>query len=134
MVNYVCAKTVPDSTKSCLIKSLKSKFSQGSMPPDLLVCHMLSTRICAYPSNNPYNLILPPPLGQKPERNPDDTKIVLFPDYFLLRHRGKNSLGMMILKPQFVCLLLAEHPHTGGVYTSNNIITSVYLFSDYPSV
>ena len=31
MVNYVCAKAVPDSTK---LKGPKSKFPQGSMPLD----------------------------------------------------------------------------------------------------
>ena len=34
MVNYICAKTVPDSTKLRPIKGPKSKFSRGSMLPD----------------------------------------------------------------------------------------------------
>ena len=41
IVNYV-AKTVPDSTKLCLIKGSKIKISWGSMS---LVCHMFCTLI-----------------------------------------------------------------------------------------
>ena len=69
MVNYVCTKTVPDSTKLRLIKGPKSKFPRGACPRTPLVCHMLCTQICACPSSNQYNLILHPPpptlLGKK---------------------------------------------------------------------
>ena len=68
MVNYICAITVPDSTKLCLIKGPKSTFP-GRACPQTLVYHMLCTYICTYPPNNSDNLILPP-LGQKAERNP----------------------------------------------------------------
>ena len=67
MLNYVCAKTVPDSTKLRLIKGPKSKFP--CYVPNPLVCHMLCTRICTCPPNNPNHLILPL-VGQKAERNP----------------------------------------------------------------
>ena len=46
MVNYVCGKTVLDSTKLCLIKGSKSKFPRGTCPRTSLVCQMLSTWIC----------------------------------------------------------------------------------------
>ena len=58
MINYVCAKTVPDSTKLHLMKDPKSKFPRGSMPPD--------------PPSLPHALHIDtylPPLGQKTERN-----------------------------------------------------------------
>ena len=64
MVNYVCAKTVPDSTKLCLIK--RPKFPQGSMPPDPpSLPHALHTD--TYISAN--NLILPPPWAKAEERD-----------------------------------------------------------------
>ena len=72
-------KTAPDSTKLCLSKGPKSKFPRGSMPRTPLVRHMLCTRICACPPNNPYNLILLP-LEQKAERNPD------YPHYVMRWH------------------------------------------------
>ena len=66
MVNYVCAKTVPDSTKLCIIKGPKSKFPRGSMPRTPLVCPCFAHEYVLAPPNNPYNLILPPPpLGKK---------------------------------------------------------------------
>ena len=34
MVNYACAKKVPDSTKLRLLKGQKTKLPRGSMPPD----------------------------------------------------------------------------------------------------
>ena len=64
MVNYVCEKTVPGSTKLCLIKCPKSKFPGGTYPQTPLVSYMLCTRIHTYPSNNPYNLIVSP-IGQE---------------------------------------------------------------------
>ena len=73
MVNYACAKKVPDSTKlrlrpDSLLKGQKTKLPRPRTP---LVCLMFCTRIHTCPPNNPYNLILPPPLlGQKAERNP----------------------------------------------------------------
>ena len=66
MVNYVCVKTVPDSTKVRLIKGPKPKFPGGECPWIPLVCHMLCTQIHTYPRNNSHNLILPP-LGKKKE-------------------------------------------------------------------
>ena len=44
-LNYVCMKTVPDSTKLWLIKSPKSKFPRGACPRTPLVCHIFCTRI-----------------------------------------------------------------------------------------
>ena len=61
MANYACAKTVPDSTKLCLIKGHKTNFTRKCMPPIPQVCPMLCTRIHTCLPNNPYNLILPPP-------------------------------------------------------------------------
>ena len=61
MVNYVCVKTAPDSTKLRLIKGPKSKFPQGACPRTALVCHMLCTQICACPP--------PPTLGKKLKEN-----------------------------------------------------------------
>ena len=69
MLNYACAKKVPDSTKLHLIKGQKTKFPQGSIPRTPLVCHMLCTRMRTCSPNNLYNLI-PPPLGQKAELYP----------------------------------------------------------------
>ena len=46
MVNYVCVKTVPDSTKLCLIKRSKIKFPGGAYPLTPLGCHMLCTQMC----------------------------------------------------------------------------------------
>ena len=79
MVNYVCAKTVPESTKLCVIKAPRSKFPKGASPPDLPSYYMLSRRICTCLPNNPYDLILPH-LGHKAERSPDEfiTSCVLF--------------------------------------------------------
>ena len=74
---HVCMKTVPDFTKLRLIKGPKSKFPGEVYPRTSLVYHMLCTRIrtCPPPQplpNNLYNLILlPPPIWQKAERNPD---------------------------------------------------------------
>ena len=70
MINYVCAKTVPDLTKLHLIKGPKSKFQNfprehAPDPPNLP--HALHTN--TYLPHTPYNLILPL-LGQKAERNP----------------------------------------------------------------
>ena len=70
MVNYACAKKVPDSTKlrlhpDSLLKGQKTKLPRPRTP---LVCLMFCTRIHTCPPNNPYNLILPPPppcLGKK---------------------------------------------------------------------
>ena len=45
MVNFACAQKVPNSTKLRLIKGQKTKFLCGSMPPNPLVCPMLSTQI-----------------------------------------------------------------------------------------
>ena len=64
MINFVCAKTVPDSTKLRLKKGSKSKFPRGSMPPDPPSLPHACTQICACSPKNPYNLILPP-LGKK---------------------------------------------------------------------
>ena len=66
-VNYVGERTVPGSTKLCLMKVQKSKFSRGEHAPrPLLVSHMLCTQIRTSPPNNPCNLISP--LGQKAEK------------------------------------------------------------------
>ena len=62
MVNYVCAKTVPDSTK---LQWSKIKISQGNMPPDPpCLPHALHTDTYL-PPNNPYNFILPHPLSKE---------------------------------------------------------------------
>ena len=62
MVNYVCAKTVTDSTKLHLIKGPKTKFPGGAYPQTPLASHMLCTQICTcLPPHNLYNLTLSPP-------------------------------------------------------------------------
>ena len=74
MINYVCAKTGPDSTKLSLIKGPKSKFPRRACLRTPLVCHMFCTQICTCLPNNPYNIILPPPPPPPPpaktKRNP----------------------------------------------------------------
>ena len=61
MVNYVCAKTVPDSTK---LKGPKSKFPQGSMPLDPpSLPHALHTNMSLPPKKSH---LPPPPFWQKP--------------------------------------------------------------------
>ena len=67
MVNYICVKTVPDSTKLHIIKGPKSKFPQGSMPPDLP--HALYMNMCL-PPKPPlppiiHTISFCPPLGKK---------------------------------------------------------------------
>ena len=58
MVNYVCAKTVPDSAK---LRVLKIKISQGSMPPDPpSLLHALHTDMYLPPIIS----FCPPPLGK----------------------------------------------------------------------
>ena len=47
-------------------KRSKINISRGSIPPDpLSLSHALHTDTYLLPPNNPYNLILPPPLGKK---------------------------------------------------------------------
>ena len=70
MVNYVCAKTVPDFTKLHLIKGPKIKISWGACLQTPLVCHILCIRMHTPLPNNLYNLILPP-IQQISERNLD---------------------------------------------------------------
>ena len=61
MVNYVCAKTVPDSTK---LKGPKSKFPQGSMPLDPpSLPHALHTNMSLPPKKS--HLPPPPPILAK---------------------------------------------------------------------
>ena len=63
MVN--CAKTVPDSTKLCLIKGPKSKFPWGSMPPDpSSLPHALHTNMCLPPPII-HTISFWPPLSKK---------------------------------------------------------------------
>ena len=63
MVNYVCVKMVPDSTKLCLKKGPKSKIPRPRTP---LVCHMLCTQIhtCPPPLQQPIQSHFAP-LGKK---------------------------------------------------------------------
>ena len=71
MVNYVCVKTVPDSTKLRLIKGPKSKFPREASPqtPYFATCfthgYILAPLIIHIISFYPP----PPTLGQKAERN-----------------------------------------------------------------
>ena len=69
MVNYICVKMVPDSTKLCLKKGPKSKIPRPRTP---LICHMLCTQIhtCPPPPPSTIHTISFCPLGQKAERNP----------------------------------------------------------------
>ena len=66
MVNYICVKMVPDSTKLCLKKGPKSKIPRPRTP---LVCHMLCTQIhtCPPPPPPPQQSIQShfAPLGKK---------------------------------------------------------------------
>ena len=66
MVNYVCVKTVPDSTKFHLIKGPNQIFPRGACPRTHLLSHMLCTqiRICLPPPII-HTISFCPPLGKK---------------------------------------------------------------------
>ena len=66
MVNYSCAKKVQDSTKLRLLKGQKTKFPQGSMPPDFpTLPHALHTDTYLPPPIIHTISFGPPPLGKK---------------------------------------------------------------------
>ena len=68
-VNYVCGKTVPESTKIHQIKCKKSKFSEGACPrPPTLSCAKHTDITFSLPPTLSLYHILPPPLTQKPEK------------------------------------------------------------------
>ena len=59
-INFVCVKTVQDSTKLYLIKGSKSKLPWGSMPLDPLVCHMLEHGYVLAPQKSIQSHFAPP--------------------------------------------------------------------------
>ena len=63
--NLCLCKNSPRFHQIASKKRSKIKISQGNIPWTPLVCHILCTQIYTCPPNNPYNQILPPPLGKK---------------------------------------------------------------------
>ena len=99
-VNYVCVKTVPDSTKMHQIKCKVNFFPKGARSQTSLIflCakHVDITLPPPPPCTLPLYLILPS-LYQKPERNPDNV-IVIYISFLLIVILATLATTVMIDK------------------------------------
>ena len=116
MVYYVCAKTVPDSTKLCLIKGPKSTFPRRACLRTPLVCHMLCTRIHTCPLiihamsfYPPRPLALSPGSLLKNGRRREPGNIREKSCWLPARHHSLFTISLIILKASAALLSSMTH-------------------------